>query len=45
MQTSLRSAAAAIALGAVIAYVNPISAADTSRAQPGAPKPVPPLLS
>ncbi len=39
MQMLLRSAAAAIALGAVIAYVNPILAADSSppAANPAAP--------
>jgi mono/diheme cytochrome c family protein len=37
MQTSLRKAAAALALGAVIAFANPISAADTS-APPVPPK-------
>ena len=49
MQMLLRSAAAAIALGAVIAYVNPIFAADTSppAANPAAPAapPAPPLPS
>ncbi|MCZ7594715.1 MAG: c-type cytochrome [Hyphomicrobium sp.] len=37
MQRVLRKAAAALALGAVVAYVNPISAADTS-APPVPPK-------
>ena len=46
MQMLLRSAAAAIALGAVIAYVNPILAADTRRRrQPARPlRPQAPLL-
>jgi mono/diheme cytochrome c family protein len=37
MHTLFRSAIAAIALGAAIAAVNPISAADTSAPPPGAP--------
>ena len=43
MQTLLRSAAVAIALGAVIAYVNPILAADSSppAANPSAPAAAP----
>ena len=44
MQTLLRSAAAALALGAVIAYVNPISAADTSTPPAPAARPRAPLL-